>query len=145
VQGNFVYSVTGSEVVDPSDVAVVGATSTPQLTLTTCNPRFSASQRLVVHAALVASALAHPNIAPITSTTPAPVTHRTPPSASSKNWSAAILWGVAVAALTTVLWLAVRRTQGGRRALVITMGAVGWSVVVFFFFDAVAPLLPASY
>jgi sortase A len=145
VQGNFVYSVTGSEVVDPSDVAVVAATSTPQLTLTTCNPRFSASQRLVVHAALVASALAHPNVAPTTSTTPTPITHRTPPSASSKNWGAAILWGVAVAALTTVLWLAVRRTQGGRRALVMTIGVVGWSVVVFFFFDAVAPLLPASY
>jgi sortase A len=145
VQGNFVYSVTGSEVVDPSDVAVVAATSTPQLTLTTCNPRFSASQRLVVHAALVASALAHPNVAPTTPTTPAPVIHQTPPSASSKNWGAAILWGSAVAALTTVLWLAVRRTQGGRRALVITIGVVGWSVVVFFFFDAVAPLLPASY
>ena len=50
-----------------------------------------------------------------------------------------------MAALTTVLWLAVRRTRGGRRALVIAMGVVGWSVVVFFFFDAVAPLLPASY
>jgi sortase A len=145
LQGNFVYTVTGSEVVDPSDVAVVAATATPQLTLTTCNPRFSASQRLVVHAALVASALAHPNVAPTTPTTPAPVTHRTPPSASTKNWGAAILWGVAVAALTTVLWLAVRRTQGGRRALVIAIGVVGWSVVVFFFFDAVAPLLPASY
>jgi sortase A len=145
LQGNFVYTVTGSEVVDPSDVAVVAATSTPQLTLTTCNPRFSASQRLVVHAALVASALAHPNVAPTTPATPAPITHRTPPLASSKNWGAAILWGVAVAALTTVLWLAVRRTQGGRRALVIAIGVVGWSVVVFFFFEAVAPLLPASY
>ncbi len=33
VQGNFVYSVTGSEVVDPSDVAVVAATSTAAVDL----------------------------------------------------------------------------------------------------------------
>ena len=32
----------------PTDVAVLDPTGTDQLTLTTCNPRYSASQRLVV-------------------------------------------------------------------------------------------------
>ncbi len=145
VQGIFLYQVTGNQVVDPSDVAVVADTTTPQLTLTTCNPRYSASQRLVVHAALVASALAHTNPAP--APTPAPTTHhRQPvPSTPSKNWTAAILWGLGVAALTTTVWLATRKTQGGRRALVIAGGVLSWLVVVFYFFQAVTPLLPASY
>ena len=52
VQGLFTYKVTTTQVVSPSDTAVVDNTSTPQLTLTTCNPRFSASTRLVVHALL---------------------------------------------------------------------------------------------
>jgi hypothetical protein len=50
-----------------------------------------------------------------------------------------------VAALTTALWLVARKTQGGRRALVIAIGVLAWVVVVFSFFEAVAPLMPASY
>ena len=56
-QGWFVYRVTGSQAVAPTDVAVVAPTPTPTLTLTTCNPRYSASQRLVVQATLVADVL----------------------------------------------------------------------------------------
>ena len=58
--GDLRLHVTSSQAVLPTDVAVVDPTPTPTLTLTTCNPRYSASQRLVVHAALVASVLAHP-------------------------------------------------------------------------------------
>ena len=50
VQGTFTYSVTGTVIVSPNDTSVVDDTTFPELTLTTCNPRFSASQRLVVHA-----------------------------------------------------------------------------------------------
>lgn len=61
----FTYSVTGTEVVQPSDVAVIlpvprqpGAKPTEKLlTFTTCNPRFSASTRLIVSAKLTASQL----------------------------------------------------------------------------------------
>ena len=54
VQGRFVYRATGSEVVDPGASEVV-ATTDPRvatLTLTTCTPRYTASQRLIVHADL---------------------------------------------------------------------------------------------
>lgn len=48
----FTYRVTRQFVVSPSDGSVLNPTRTPTLTLTTCNPRYSASQRLIVQAAL---------------------------------------------------------------------------------------------
>jgi sortase A len=142
LQGIFLYHVISSQAVDPTDVAVVGPTSTPQLTLTTCNPRYSAAQRLVVHAALVASVVVRPKAAPV------PVHHeRHPvaPATPNKNWAAAILWGLAVAAVIAAVWLEARRTQRGKRSLVIGIGVPAWLVVAFFFFQAAAPLLPASF
>jgi cytochrome c-type biogenesis protein CcmH/NrfF len=97
----------------------------------------------VVHAVLVASALAHPDPAAVAATV---TRHSTPvETAPSKDWLAASLWGVAVAALITGVWVAARRTRRGARASVIVGGAVAWLVVVFFFFQSVAPLLPASF
>jgi sortase A len=49
----FTYKVTTQFVVSPSDSAVLDPTPSPTLTLTTCNPRYSASQRLIVQATLV--------------------------------------------------------------------------------------------
>lgn len=52
----FVYAVAESRVVAPTDTWVVGddplGTGNPTLTLTTCHPRFSAAQRLIVFAEL---------------------------------------------------------------------------------------------
>jgi sortase A len=143
LQGTFLYRVIDSQVVLPTDVAVVDPTPTPQLTLTTCNPRYSASQRLVVHALLVASELAHPTSTPV-----AVVTHHAKPSTPvtpTKNWTPAIAWGAAVAVLATGFWILALRTHRGQRALAVVGGTVVWLVVVFFFFQAVTPLLPASY
>jgi sortase A len=143
LQGVFIYRMIQQQVVLPTDVAVVDPTPEPEITLTTCNPRYSASQRLVVHAVLVASALAHPDPSVVAATV---ARHRAPvESAPSKNWLAASLWGVAVAALITGVWVAARRTRRGTRASVIVGGVLGWLVVVFFFFQSVAPLLPASF
>ena len=141
LQGTFLYHVLSTQVVDPTDVAVVDPTPTPQLTLTTCNPRYSASQRLVVHALLVASELAHPTATPVAVTTH----HAAAPPPPAKQWTPAILWGVVVAALAAGVWAVALRTHRLRRALTILAGTAVWLVVVFFFFQAVAPLLPASY
>jgi sortase A len=59
----FTYRVSGEEVVSPRDVAVImpvprrpDATPTKALlTMTTCHPKYSAKQRLVAHAELVAT------------------------------------------------------------------------------------------
>jgi len=53
-QTRFVYRVTGGGIVDPSDVAVMGPTTTPTLTMISCTPLYVDSQRIVVRAALVA-------------------------------------------------------------------------------------------
>ena len=144
VQGEFLYQMTSNQVVSPSDVAVVDATTTPQLTLTTCNPRYSASTRLVVHAALVASVLAHPKTPVVTTKVPAKPS-RVDSAAPSKNWFAAIALGIVVVIVITGVWIAARKTRRSQRATVIVFGLLAWLVVVFFFFEALAPLLPASF
>ncbi len=50
-QGTFTYHVVTSHVVLPSNTAVLDASTSPELTLTTCNPRYSVGPRLVVLAA----------------------------------------------------------------------------------------------
>ena len=59
--------ISGREIVDPADVQVINPTpdaaadapaSGSYLTLTTCHPRFSARQRLIVHAALDGAGIA---------------------------------------------------------------------------------------
>lgn len=52
----YVYQVTVSEVIDPSDIsAAVVPTADAQLTLLTCTPKYTAQSRLIVHSTLVAS------------------------------------------------------------------------------------------
>jgi sortase A len=51
-RGSFVYRVEWVRVVDPGATWVVDPTPTSSVTLTTCNPRFSASQRLIVRGTL---------------------------------------------------------------------------------------------
>ena len=57
LQGIFVYDATKSFVVSPSDTSVIKNVFADMLTLTTCNPRFSASTRLIVQAKLAHSQL----------------------------------------------------------------------------------------
>jgi sortase A len=48
--GTYHYDVTGSRVISPTQSSVLDQTSRPTLVLTTCTPRFSASERLIVFA-----------------------------------------------------------------------------------------------
>jgi sortase A len=54
--GRYVYEVTGTEIVEPDDTHVVATTNpdVAELTLTSCHPKWSARQRIIVHSALVA-------------------------------------------------------------------------------------------
>ncbi len=56
--GDFTYDVTGSEIVPPNaqDIATP-ISDKPELVLTTCNPRFSAAERLIVSAELAEASL----------------------------------------------------------------------------------------
>src|SRR4029079_6669319 len=60
VSGVFTYKVTRQFVVSPSDVTVLAPPEDPNaalLTLTTCHPKYSANQRLIIQAALVGAPL----------------------------------------------------------------------------------------
>jgi sortase A len=50
--GEFTYRVTGKEIVAPDSDAIVVQSDQYELVLTTCNPRFSDAERLIVYAEL---------------------------------------------------------------------------------------------
>jgi sortase A len=52
-RGTFDYQVTQQRIVAPTEVSVIAPTTDLRLTLTTCHPKFSASQRLIVIATLL--------------------------------------------------------------------------------------------
>jgi len=66
VNGRFVYRATGSEVVSPAASEVVATTdpTVAKLTLTTCHPRWTARERLIVYADLDAAASTAPQAPP---------------------------------------------------------------------------------
>jgi sortase A len=150
-QGRFQYDVTSVSVVSPSDVAVLDPTASPTLTLTTCNPRYSASQRLVVQASLVSV----PAPVPTTTTTvPASKTPRSRhPSATNTGLAGTTgsVWptvglGVAAAAFAAAVWLAMRRWRRWPARLALgTVGTLLFLTLLFFFFQSITPLLPASF
>ena len=51
--GTFAYRVTRSKVIEPTQSGVLDPTKKPTLVLTTCTPRFSAAQRLIVYGKLI--------------------------------------------------------------------------------------------
>ena len=149
VQGRFVYRVTTTAVVAPTAVAVIGPTSRPELTLTTCNPRYSATTRLIVHAAL-AEALpsgSAPTASPTRSAPTASPTRSHGLAGSTGSWGPAAGWGAAVAAAVAVTVEGRRRLRHRGRLPVwglTTAGTVVALGLLFVFFEAVTPLLPAS-
>jgi sortase A len=51
--GDFTYEVTELEIVDATSLAIAIQNDVAEIVLTTCNPKFSAEQRLIVYARLV--------------------------------------------------------------------------------------------
>lgn len=141
LQGTFTYRVYSQLVVDPSDVAVLapdpGRPAT--LTLTTCNPKYSAAQRLVVKAALD----------PQTKPFPAPP-HLPPPakltslglSGDSGSLLPAVLTGLIAAAVGGLWWLIFHRHPRWTTWLI---GVLPFLVALFFFFQYLERVLPANY
>jgi sortase A len=142
VQGIFVYDVTGTQVVSPSNGTVIDNTTGTHLTLTTCNPRFSATSRLVVSAVL-----AHSQLFPNSGLPPAKVSKpKSDDLAGDSNGqlTSALFWGamVAVAEIAVLLLAWKFRAQ---RWYIYVIGTGGILVLLYVFFGAVSPLLPASF
>src|SRR6202034_311845 len=131
-QGLFRYNVTSSKVVSPNDDAVLdSATTAPELTLTTCNPRYSASQRLVVFALLDTTKV--PTKPKTTDPNPPPTKTTTAPSAPSG--AAVASSGASGDVLPAVLWglgflLGAIALRLGSRRLPRPMGLISYLVGV---------------
>jgi sortase A len=150
-QGKFRYEVTGTRVVSPRATDVLNNTPDNRLTLTTCNPRFSASQRLILTAALTGPAVEAP---PTPVTTPAQKTstgldqEKPGLSGSSTAIRPAIAWGLLAAAIWLVTYLAgraLKRRWRGRRWPAYLIGIGPFALALFVFFENFARLLPANF
>ncbi len=151
------YVVTGQMVVAPSDVAVAEplAQAGSWLTLTTCNPRYSAATRLVVRAQL---ASASTPAAPETVVTPAaatpakgggvevPTAPVSAPSSGTGSWGAVAGWGVLLAGIGAVVAALWRwRRQWPWRLGAGLVGGLAGLFCLWGLFGALATLLPAGY
>jgi sortase A len=134
-QGTFGYDVRRSMAVDPSDVSVIAPTPTNELTLTTCTPRFSAAQRLIVQAALVGLPAPAAPIVQSRTTTPGL-------AGDGESWLPAVGWGLAAAAVALGIWLVARRRR--RRWPIYLLGTPVFLAALFMFYTAISNLLPAS-
>jgi sortase A len=163
-QGLFRYNVVRSEVVTPTDSAVLDASTTPELTLTTCNPRYSASQRLVVVAFLDLAAKSSGSgthrTTPTTTSTPPPTTTRTGKTTTQTGSGGtslggtsspgdpvipAILWGAATLLGAIALRIFSRRLRRPLNWASYVIGVPILLVALFFCFEHVSLALPASF
>jgi sortase A len=136
-QGTFEYETTELKVIKPSQVEVLDNTEDNRLTLTTCNPRYSATQRLVLTAALKG-----PAAAPSPDLKKVAVHHEEGLSGDPSARRPAILWGTAAALVWLAAYLIGRRWKKWPAYLI---AAPFFFVLLFVFFENFARLLPANY
>ena len=147
LHGEFTYSVDGKQVVQPSQTEGLDQTEEARLTLTTCEPRFSARRRLIITALLQDE--------PAPSPTPASTNEPTDvdpadPSATidgaglsgdpAARWPT-FWWGLLTALVALAIWFCARRFH---RFWAYLLGAPVFFVVLFVFFESVSRLLPAN-
>jgi len=148
VQGRFRYDVTGTSVVLPTDVAVLDPTVVPTLTLTTCNPPYSAATRLVVRAVLASPPAPPPEVPPtgrgVAAGDGAEASGARVRSldGSTGLWGPALWWGVLWVAAgigAVLLW---RRF---RHWWVVAAGMAVLISLLWVWFGALSQVLPPGY
>jgi sortase A len=153
----WIYLVSQAPVVvNPDDVAVLDPTPFAQLTLTTCNPRYEATTRLIVFARLQGKAgdvKSPPPARALPKTLPGdgPTTPATPTLASDnlgRGNSNAIPPTILYGLLTVALWigtrLAINRTRRFWRLGAYVVGIGICLIPLWFTFENVILLLPQS-
>jgi sortase A len=141
-------------VVSPSDVSVLDPTTFAQLTLTTCNPRFEATNRLVVFAKLQGKAGTVTAPTPPKPSAPAvlPGDGPTQVAAAGINlghgqsgaWPPSIVYGAVVVILWVGTRLAINRTRRWWRLGAYVVGIGICLIPLWFCFENVILLLPQS-
>ncbi len=142
--GRFRYEVSESKVVSPESIDVLDPTDDARLTLTTCNPRYSAAQRLIVVSRLVGRAIDPPPNAPPPRppTSLSEVEERAGLSGKAAAKEPALYSGALAALVWLATWLVARSWSRPWAAYLI--GAPVFFVILFVFFENVARLLPAN-
>jgi sortase A len=149
LQGTFRYRVTEQLVVSPNAIEVIDptpvSTTDPSkgfkatLTLTTCNPKFSAAQRLVIKADLAPNQTALPPSRGLGKTTAL-----TDEGLSGEEGSKlpTVLSGLIVLLIGLLWWWFFHRHPRWTTWLI---GAVPFAVALFFFYSFLERVLPANY
>lgn len=148
--GTFKYLVAEKKVVTPESVEVLDDSPDNRLTLTTCHPKYSAEQRLIVVALLqgppvnepVVPAGTPPTTAPPRSSELAAGLDRPGLSGAGAANRPAIAWGIIAACIWLGAWAVGRWT--GRRWTAYIIGTPIFLVALFVFFENFARLLPAN-
>jgi len=154
IQGTFIYEVRQTEIVPPSQVEVLGEDhwdfdgdpSTPHnaLTLTSCNPKYSARQRIIIAAELVGEP-APPTPRDDEAPRPrAPTDFESDLSGDRAGAWPAILLGLLCALIWLVAW-AVGKRKRRLKWPAYAVGFLPFMVTLFFFFENFSRLLPANY
>lgn len=143
-QGTFAYSVYEKLVVDPSNGSVLedDPTRAATLTLTTCTPKYSAEQRLVVKGELSIDQTPLPAPPPPSGTGSTPVVTNLGLSGDSGSKLPTVLAGTVTAIIGLLWWLLFHWRP---RMFTWLVGAVPFAVSLFFFYVFLERLLPANY
>ena len=186
LEGVFIYRVTEQLIVRPNDISVIAPTADAELTLTSCHPRFSASQRIVIKAKLDEEATGAAALPPTpqnyghasdtvpgdtlpgdtvpdgsattispadtegdgatvgTDTVAAPVVDAFTDGwfSDSAAWPQAILWAAALVLLAVGVWRL--GLTWGRQWLAALIAVLPFLVMLYFFFENAARLLPPN-
>jgi sortase A len=147
LQGEFLYKVIDTQIVSPSAFEVLddAHTQAPNtLTLTSCHPKYTARQRIVIVAELQGTPLPV-SLPPGGEVAPGQARLSVDPaglSGEAASNTPAILWGLGAAAIWVLAWLLGRVWN---KWAAYAIGLPFFLVVLFFFFDNFARLLPANY
>ena len=145
-QGLFRYSVVRTQVVAPTDVRVLDSSSdAATLTLTTCNPRYSAATRMVVTADFDPGPPARRGPPRSTAGSPfGPVRPADALAGTSQSFVPAVLWGIGAIAVALATWALWRRLSGRLRWLAVLVGAPLFAIALLGCYEHLSLALPAS-
>ena len=140
--GKFRYDFESATIVDPSESSVLDNTDDNRLTLTTCHPKYSAAERLIVVAKL-GSPVVEPPPPPPAGTAPpqAPVQIAAGLSGAEASRGPAIAWGALAALIWALTWWI---GTWWKRVPAYALGTPLFLLALFVFFENVSRLLPAN-
>ena len=153
LQGSFTYEVIGHEIVAPSAVEVVDDQGDDRLTITSCHPKYSARERIVLTAELADEPAPAPPPVEAPARPDDELPDEEPDRAAAPELEVldgdergplapAIAWG----AVVLVVWLAFYSLSRRWRPIpAYLLGAPVFAIALFVFFEAVAETLPANF